>query len=771
MTAIQSKLEAIITAETSGFDAGVRKAEGTVKQFAKTVGAVAGFASVGMFGREAMKAASDFEERLRFVNTIAGRTEAGLKSLGEQSQRLAILTGKATKEINDGLYQALSAGIPEGNLLQFTEATARAAVAGMTDLPPLIEATAKTLKVFGKDATQADGVLDAFTKTVESGILQMGDLSTSFVNVGGFARSAGADMETALAVFAELTKTAGSAAQGGTRAAGFFRAIAAPTAQAAQGAKALGVQFNSAALESMGLAGFLAHLQERTGGTADKLRLLFNDSESLAGAMALLQNNGAGVQSALENISNASGTTAANFASMTDTTAHLTRQLRSGMEVGLIAVGDSLNTFAVAFGKALFGLTSDAEMNALRIEAGFKQMALGVLTAAELLVLPVAGFVGAAQLLQVRSATTEVDRLTAAIGYLERELTLDAGPLDPTNRQIEEKLRELNAQLREQLQILDAYNNNVGFLNWANEAKGRLMDLGGEVAALQMRIARGPAALPTTTPTDITTIIDPPPPVDVDEFITITGWEALERYNIPMFDEAYIEIRQLGEENADALAEYRSDVDKEYLDKLIRLETKYAEEQQRRAEERAARIRAINDALHSSIVNSMSDMLMGIRSVDDAIRDLGKAIASMLVRQAVSAGLGAIFPGGNIVGGLFGGAFASGGIVGSGGSPVSAARAPWGGRAVPIIAHVDEPILNPRQMANVIMAIGNGGVAGGGSSAPSITAHIHGPVYGDREQLRRMMTDVMAEAARTSGPMVGAVQQLNRGGGIRNGQR
>ena len=97
----------------------------------------------------------------------------------------------------------------------------------------------------------------------------------------------------------------------GIRAA--IATIIGPSEQAKKLAEQLGLQFNAAALQSKGLSGVLADVAEKTGGSAEKMNVLFGGVEALLPVLTLTGNGAQGFARDLEAMETAAGATAVSY--------------------------------------------------------------------------------------------------------------------------------------------------------------------------------------------------------------------------------------------------------------------------------------------------------------------------------------------------------------------------------------------------------------------------------------------------------------------------
>jgi len=128
-------------------------------------------------------------------------------------------------------------------------------------------------------------VSDALFVAMKAGVTTIPELASALGAVLPYSQSLGVSFDETAAAVAALTKggLTTSVATTGLRAA--LNSILAPSKQAKDLAKELGIEFNAAGLEAMGLEGFLAEVNRATGGSNVALQTLFGSTEATAVAL------------------------------------------------------------------------------------------------------------------------------------------------------------------------------------------------------------------------------------------------------------------------------------------------------------------------------------------------------------------------------------------------------------------------------------------------------------------------------------------------------
>ena len=202
-----------------------------------------------------------FATAMAQANTMAGKDAAGLERMKEQVTALAKEVPVARDALAKGLYQVISNGVPEDNMLSFLEASARSSVGGIADLQKVVTVTSTVIKNYGAAWTEAAAIQDKIQLTAKNGVTSFEQLADALPRVSGNAATLGVSIDELLASFATLTDVSGNTAEVSTQLAAIFTALVKPSSEAAKMAEEMGIQFDAAAVKSAGgLQNFLASL-------------------------------------------------------------------------------------------------------------------------------------------------------------------------------------------------------------------------------------------------------------------------------------------------------------------------------------------------------------------------------------------------------------------------------------------------------------------------------------------------------------------------------
>lgn len=154
---------------------------------------------------QAVKDFAQFEKSLSKVNTLLGVSREELYKYGDGFIDLSIKTGKAKEEISEGAYQALSAGIADGELLGFLELATKGAIAGYSDVNTAVDGVTTVMNAYGLAVSDTEKIIDLMLKTQEKGKTTLGEMAQYLSDVIPIAASLDIEFSEVTASIATLT--------------------------------------------------------------------------------------------------------------------------------------------------------------------------------------------------------------------------------------------------------------------------------------------------------------------------------------------------------------------------------------------------------------------------------------------------------------------------------------------------------------------------------------------------------------------------------------
>ena len=219
-------------------------------------------------GTAAVKLAMDFEDSMAKVSTIADTTKVPIGDLKKGIMELSSETGESATELNEALYEAISASVDTADAVDFLHVATMAAVGGFTDNATAVNGLTTVLNSYGMEAEKAEEIANQMLITQNLGKTTFGELAASMGQVTPVAASLGVATEELFSSLAVTTAQGLGTSESITALKGAMSNIIKPTTEASEAAEALGIDFSVSALQSKGWIGFLQDLRNQLGQAA-----------------------------------------------------------------------------------------------------------------------------------------------------------------------------------------------------------------------------------------------------------------------------------------------------------------------------------------------------------------------------------------------------------------------------------------------------------------------------------------------------------------------
>jgi TP901 family phage tail tape measure protein len=316
-------------------------------------------ASTGMGLQDVTEKARAFDDAMAEVSTLLDDTSS-LDGLSASVRDMAKAYGGTAPQQAKALYGIISAGASDAATAQSQLAAAnKLAIGGVTDIETAADGLTSALNAYGAAVAGADAVSDAFFVAMKAGKTTIGELSGSIGAVAPLAATAGVSLDELLAGTAALTTSGLKTSEAMTALRAVLSGVIKPTSEAAQAAAAMGMQFDSAALKSKGLSGFLQDIAEKSGGSQDKMAKLFGSVEALGGVLALTGNQSQKFADTMEAMESKVGATNAAFEKMGDTKA--IERMQAALDDMAITMGHAFSPAITTGATALADFISENE--------------------------------------------------------------------------------------------------------------------------------------------------------------------------------------------------------------------------------------------------------------------------------------------------------------------------------------------------------------------------------------------------------------------------
>jgi TP901 family phage tail tape measure protein len=351
-----------IGAELKELDRSLSKASSSIKDFAERnkaqfdrvgqsmidLGSKLKYVSLAAsaFGALAVKSFGEVDKSLREVNTLFGLTgDAADKNFGEL-QKLAKAASKEVgllqTEISKGLYNAISAGVPQKNAFDFIVTAGKAAIGGVTDLNTAVDGLTTVINAFGKDFADAEAVSDSLFAAVQGGKTTFEELSASLFNIAPAAAAAKVSMEEVNAGIATLTASGVPTSVATTQLRAALTGLQRPSEELNSIFNQFGFANAQAAIEAKGLQFALDAVREASNGNNGALQGLLGSVEAVAAANVLAGTGAQKFNEEMQRQANAAGASAKAFDELEKSLPRQFERLKVALSNITIEIGSKL---------------------------------------------------------------------------------------------------------------------------------------------------------------------------------------------------------------------------------------------------------------------------------------------------------------------------------------------------------------------------------------------------------------------------------------------
>jgi len=252
--------------------------------FGAVTGALKGVADV--IG-DTIGAATEFQAALATINTVADLSDRELAALGEEVQALSIQMGKPSKELTDGLYDLVSAGISAEDAVGVLRDSAILATGALSTTGEAVDLLTTTINAWGLEASDSTHVMDVWAQAVAAGKVTAAELAGSIAQVAPIAAATGVSIEEVGAAYAVMTAQGVSASQVSTQLAAAITALLKPNVELLALQKELGGTTFEQMLASDGLAATLQALSDAAGGNTQAITKALGSTEAYRAMLML----------------------------------------------------------------------------------------------------------------------------------------------------------------------------------------------------------------------------------------------------------------------------------------------------------------------------------------------------------------------------------------------------------------------------------------------------------------------------------------------------
>ena len=203
------------TQELRGGFTALTKMKDVVTGFFLSIGSSIMSNVVGAF-TNAFNIVVDFEKENSKLAAILGTTKEGIKDMMKAARDLGSTTSYSAAEVTQLQIELAKLGFAKSQILDMEGAVLKFAKAVDTDLASASAFTGAALRIFGKDASEAETALASFAVATTKTALDFSKLETALSTVGPVAAAAGFSLEDTTALLGQLANAGFDASSAAT---------------------------------------------------------------------------------------------------------------------------------------------------------------------------------------------------------------------------------------------------------------------------------------------------------------------------------------------------------------------------------------------------------------------------------------------------------------------------------------------------------------------------------------------------------------------------
>jgi len=333
-------------------------------------------------GLAAGKLAMDFEASFAQIEGLVGVTGQDLEDLRQSALKLAGETGKAPRELAEGLYFLTSAGLDAATAQEALEYAAKGSAAGLGEVKTLADVSTSALAAYSKSGLTVAESFDIITAAVRLGKLEAPQLAAALGRVIPAAEAAGVSFADVNSAVATMSLTGLQASEGVVGLQGILKAVAKPSSEAARELENVGLSVEGLQkhLREKGLLATLRLLKERFGDNETALRRWAGEANAAGAVLSITGQDAARVDGIFEGVANSAGDMTRAFDVFSNTASFKVSAAFAEIQASGIRIGEALLPTVAKIAEAV--AVAAAAFTDLPESVQTAVIALGILAAA-----------------------------------------------------------------------------------------------------------------------------------------------------------------------------------------------------------------------------------------------------------------------------------------------------------------------------------------------------------------------------------------------------
>lgn len=267
---------------------------------------------------------SSFETSFSKASTLFGDVSVDTDNLKSKIADMSKQTGISAEELNETLYQAMSAGIPVtedmGTALAAVQTAAKLSVGGFTSSSTAMSGLTTAINAYGLSADDASRIADEFILVQNKGVTTVDELASNMGRAISTGSAYGVNLENLNAAYISLTKGGISTAESTTYLSSMMNELGDSGSDVGKVLQEkTGMSFSQLMDNGYSLADILDILMASVDGDSSALMNLWGSAEAGKAANAILTQGTDNFRQSLDDLGNSSGTTEDAYSTMMDT--------------------------------------------------------------------------------------------------------------------------------------------------------------------------------------------------------------------------------------------------------------------------------------------------------------------------------------------------------------------------------------------------------------------------------------------------------------------
>lgn len=298
--------------------------ESGLSSLKKTIAALGIGKMIKDVSQQVWEVGSSFETSFSKASTLFGDVSVDTDNLKSKIAEMSKQTGISAEELNETLYQAMSAGIPVtedmGTALAAVQTAAKLSVGGFTSSSTAMSGLTTAINAYGLSADDASRIADEFILVQNKGVTTVDELASNMGRAISTGSAYGVNLENLNAAYISLTKGGISTAESTTYLSSMMNELGDSGSDVGKVLQdKTGMSFSQLMDNGYSLADVLDILMDSVDGDSSALMNLWGSAEAGKAANAILSQGTDNFRQSLDDLGNSSGTTEDAYSTMMDT--------------------------------------------------------------------------------------------------------------------------------------------------------------------------------------------------------------------------------------------------------------------------------------------------------------------------------------------------------------------------------------------------------------------------------------------------------------------